>query len=350
MVLRREYLRHGWLLFLFAVVGSNVMLYHTAFGAQIIPADASPLVIGSFIDLAIVAPILYITWSRKWNWKYIVITMAAGLILVRFLIPMQYLEPFAPITWVGFAVEGAILFVELLLIVTFVKYLPSVIQTVKHRQLPVIHSFHHAVAEKVKNHPVIRVVCSEMLVFYFALASWKKQPVWNDASFTLHRKSSYIALMVMLIHAIVLETIGLHIFIHEISPVISIMLMVMNIYTVLFFVGDIQAVRLNPAVITDEKLYISLGLMKRMEIDWPNVECVIDDPDALKNKRTKDTVSFIAKDLEEVHPTIILQLKQPTEVAFYMGFKWKCNRVAIRVDEPDRFNRLVGEMVAKNKN
>ncbi|MUK87752.1 beta-carotene 15,15'-monooxygenase [Ornithinibacillus sp. L9] len=346
MVLKRELLHHGWLLFLFAVVGSNVVLYHTTFGVRIIPQDSNGVVIGSMIDLAIISPILYVTWMRKWSWKYILMTMAAGLILMRFLIPMQYLEPFATITWVGFAIEGLLVAVELFIIVSLVKYLPRIIQTVKQSTLPVIFSFHHAVAANVKHSPVIQVICSGMLMLYFAFACWKKQPRLDDSTFTLHRKTSFIAFQVMLIHAIIIETIGIHWWLHHWSPILSYILLILNIYSVILLVGDIQAVRLNPVLVTDKKLYISLGFMKRMEIEWSNVEKLIDDPQVLGEKPTKETIEFIAKDLEKLQYTVILQLKQPTYAALFLGVKRKYSRIAIRVDEPEKFMKVILEKVA----
>ncbi|MFD2043021.1 beta-carotene 15,15'-monooxygenase [Ornithinibacillus salinisoli] len=345
MVLKREFLRQAWLLFLFVVIGSNFMLYHTTFGASIIPKDSNAVVIGSIIDLSIISPILYVTWARKWNWKYIIMTMAVGLILVRFLIPMKYLEPFAPITWVGFAVEGLLVIIELLIVITLITYLPRIVQTVKQSTLPVLFSFHHAVTMKVKHSPIISVICSEMLLFYFAFACWKKHPHLNESTFTLHKKTSLIALQVMLIHAIIIETIGIHWWLHEWSPILSFILLVLNIYSVILLVGDIQAVRFNPVLVTDKKIYISLGLMKRMEIEWANVEKLIDDPKELQKKPTKETMEFIAKDLEKVLPTVILQLKQPTEASLLMGMKRKYSRVAIRVDEPGKFMELIKEKV-----
>ena len=48
-----------------------------------------------------------------------------------------------------------------------------------------------------------------MLMFYYACATWKKKRVETVYTITLHQKSSYTAFEVMLIHAIVIETIGI---------------------------------------------------------------------------------------------------------------------------------------------
>jgi len=83
----------------------------------------------------------------------------------------------------------------------------------------------------------------------------------------------------MMIHAIVIETIGIHWWLHEKSMVLSILLLILNVYSVLFFIADIQAVRLNPIYATNDALYLSLGLMKRTTIRFANIEKIEKDPE-----------------------------------------------------------------------
>ncbi|OZU89589.1 beta-carotene 15,15'-monooxygenase [Virgibacillus indicus] len=341
MVLKRNLLHHVWLVLLLLVLGSNAALYHTAFGMSVMPVNTNGVVAGSIFDLAIVSPILFIAWSRKRNWKYIAVTIAMGLILARFLIPMNFLAPFEAVTWIGFAVEGLLILLEILLLVTLFKYLPGIIRSVKQNSLPVIFSFPKAVHGKVSDAPIIRIICSEILVLYYAFASFRKRPMLNDDTYTLHKKSSLIALQLMLIHAIIFETIGIHWWLHDKSIILSVILLILNIYSVILLIADVQAVRLNPLQVTDERMYISLGLMKRMEIRWSDIEEVIDEPKMLQKKLSKDTIEFIARDFEEVHPDVILKLKYPVEATLFMGIKKQYNQVSIRVDDAERFRDLV---------
>ena len=97
-----------WLLLLILVISSNTVLYRTDFGISILPVETKSVVLGSMLDLVIVAPLLILAWKRKKSLKTLAILMAGGLVLTRFLIPMPYLEPFAAITWVGVAVEATL--------------------------------------------------------------------------------------------------------------------------------------------------------------------------------------------------------------------------------------------------
>jgi len=347
VIVKRSLYREFLLIMLFLLVLiSNVCLYRTAFGVEILQYNPNGAVVGSIIDLALVLPVLFMAWKRSWGWKNMILLAASGLILVRFLIPMEYLAPFESITWAGFLIEGLLVCFELLLIVTFFKYMPYITRSVKNSPLPVVFSFPNAVEQNMKKMPVIiQMICSELLMFYYAFASWNKKVKLCENQYSLHQKSSYIAFQVMLIHAIVFETAAIHWWLHEKYFLLSMILLLLNIYSVILFVADIQAVRLNPLKITEDRMYISLGLMKRMEIKWTDIETLIDEQEQLKQKVTEKTIEFIYRDLEEVYPNVILKLKHPVQATLIMGIKKEYEQVAIRVDEPERFKVILKEKI-----
>jgi len=145
----------------------------------------------------------------------------------------------------------------------------------------------------------------------------------------------------MLIHGIVVETIGIHWWLHEKSMVLSIILLILNVYSVIFFIADMQAVRLNPVHVTSDKLYLSLGLMKRAEICFDNIEELIEDKQELEGKLSKDTIDFVARDFGEAYPQFILKLKEPIEVTFLLGIKKKYHKIAIKVDHKQEFKTIL---------
>jgi len=347
MVIKKSSIHIVWPFLLLLVLASNFTLYRSSFGINMLPENTKGVVIGSLIDLTIVAPVLFLAWKRKLSWKNLIILMGGGLILARFLIPMEYLAPFKALTWVGFGIEGAVVLLELLLFVTLFVYLPKIIRTVKKSQLPLLFSFSNAVEEKVRKHPIIQVVCSEMLMFYYAFGIWRNKPQHRNNMFTLEKNSSYIAFQVMMIHGIVIETIGIHWWLHEKSFILALILLVLNIYTVILLLGDIQAVRFNPLQVEHDRMYVSLGLMKRMEIRWEDIAEVIEEREKLEQKLSKDTIEFIARDFEKIYPTVILKLKQPVKATLLMGLKKEYEQVAIRVDNAERFKEVLKEKLVQ---
>ncbi|MEQ7805484.1 beta-carotene 15,15'-monooxygenase [Priestia megaterium] len=349
MVLHKKTVSFVALFLLLLVISSNYVLYHSSFGLQSLPADFNGVVVGSILDLSLVAPLLFLAWQRKFSLKYFIVLMATGLIAARFIIPSEYLASFQSVMWLGAGIEGLLILFELSLLFMLVKNVPPILRRIKSSSLPLLFSFSRAVNEKFSKQPFIHVLCSEMLMFYYAFGTWKKQPSTEENTFTLYKRSSFVTFQIMIIHAIVIETLGLHWLLHNTSIILSIVLLILNIYSIIFFIGDIQALRLNPLRVEEDRIYISFGLAKRMEISFKDIEEIIEDTHILKQKIPSTTIEFIARDFETVHPDLLLTLKSPVEATLFMGIKKKYQQVAIRVDDPHAFKKIVKERLEKAK-
>lgn len=330
--------RHYLLVLLLFILTANMVLYYTTFGIQIILESSNGVVIGSIIDLALLTPILFLAWRRRWSIKNIIF---GGLIVVRFLIPIEFLEPFVAITWIGFAIEGLLILFEVYVLILLLKHLPIIVHSVKSSPLPTLFSFFDAMNQRMKTTPIIKVMCTELFMFYYALGSWWRKPRINDTAFTLHKNSSLIAVYIMALHSIVLETFANHWWLHAKLPIVSIIVLILNIYSIIFLIGNLQAIRFNPLQIREQKMYLSLGLMKRMIINIDNIDQVMDDSVLLQQKLSKDTIEFIARDLEPVNPQMILKLKNPVKTTFIFGIEKEYKFVAIRADEPERLKKTI---------
>ncbi|MGE7713309.1 beta-carotene 15,15'-monooxygenase [Priestia megaterium] len=249
--------------------------------------------------------------------------------------------------WLGVGIEGVLILFELLLLFMLVKNVPPILRRIKSSSLPLLFSFSRAVNEKFPKQTFLHILCSEMLMFYYAFGTWKKQPSNEGNTFTLYKRSSFITFQIMIIHAIVIETLGLHWLLHNTSMILSIILLILNIYSIVFFIGDIQALRLNPLQVDDDCLYVSFGLAKRMKIRFQDIEEIIEDTHILEQKIPSTTIEFIARDFETVHPDLLLILKSPIEATLFMGIKKKFKQVAIRVDDPHAFKKIVKERLEK---
>jgi len=232
-----------WLAFLFMVLVSNYMLYNTGLGSSILPIETNGVVLGSLIDLVVIVPVLWMLYKGKFSLKQAIFLAAFGCIAARFIIPLEHLQPFVAVTWAGFAIEAILILLEIFLVATLVRYLPRILDDVRASSLPDLFSFSQAVEKQIPKHPVIQMICSDLLVLYYGFASWKRQ---ERPGLTLHKNSSYIAFQLMIIHGIAIETIGIHWWLHEKSMILSIVLLIFNIYSVIFFISDFQSICLNP--------------------------------------------------------------------------------------------------------
>lgn len=324
------------LIFLVLILLSNFTLYRTSFIPLSLNEETKWIVIGSLFDLAILAPILILLISRHRgiSIKRFLSFMAFGLITAYFLIPNMYFTHFKFVAYFGFAYEIIIISLELFLIVVLIRHLPAIRREANQSESPWLFAFPIATHKRVGKHILTRIITSEIIMFTYAVGSFRKKATASPDSFTLHKNSSVLAINIMLIHAVVIETIGFHWFLHEKSLLLSIVLLILNVYTVLYFIGEIQAVRLNPMQVNRDGIFVSMGLSKRMFIPFSKIEHVQWGGDFTSSK---ETIEFIANDFEPQAPHVVMTLTEAVEATMFMGFIKKYTSVAIRVDEPEKF-------------
>lgn len=333
MVYRKTRKAYLAMAFLLLVLASNFLLYQSGVQNFLSLEITSGVAIGSLIDLAIVVPLLfYVTF--KISIKQTIGLMIAGLVIARFIIPTELFAPFAGILYTGILVEVLLVLSELGLLFLVIWKVP---QIRKEMNDGLLYSLLPATSKVVTENIFIRIVMSEFLMMYYACFTWKKKAPRHASVVTMHEKTSAVAFNMMLIHAIIIETIGLHWWLHEKSFVLSIILLVLNIYSVFFFLADIQITRLHPLELKNGNLYVTKGLAARIivplhmikEVEWGA---------ALPSK---NTLKFIYQDFEELEPQAIIHLHEPIEATMFMGMKKRVTEFSIRVDEPQKLKELL---------
>lgn len=332
MVLTRK--KNLWIVFGFLILLTNVAIYQTSFGSSIISSHATGIVIGSLVDLAIIAPLSIMFAHDKFTIKKLILYTALGCITARIIIPMEYLEPFTFITWTGLALEGCIILIELYIVITMVRYARKILADIKDSHLPAIYKVEEAVERYVRPHFLMQVIIAEVVMFYYSLGTWRKKA---SEGITLHKNTNFMALHVMMIHAILVETIVIHWWLYSVSPILSFVLLILNIYSILFLLGNIQVMRLTPVLINEKHLYISYGLMKKAKIKYDNIDEVITDNNRLQQQLSKKTLTFVVREFDETYPSVILKMKKPVVATYYLGMQREHKEVAIKVDDPKRF-------------
>lgn len=337
MVYRKTRKANLALAFLLLLLSTNFLLYQSGVPDFLSLQLTSGVAIGSLIDLAIVAPILvYVAF--KISIKQTIGLMVLGLVLAKFLIPAELYAPYKGILYTGLALEALLVFAELAFIFIVIRKASAIRSEMKEMNEEAIYSLLPSVEKVATNNVFIRVIMSEFLMFYFALFTWKKKAPSHEGVVTMHEKTNAVAMNIMLIHAIVIETIGLHWWLHEKSLVLSIILLVLNIYSVFFIIADIQITRLHPMEIKNGKLYITQGMASRIIVSLSNIK-EVEWGTALPSK---NTLQFVYKDFEKVDPQAIVHLHKPVEAVMFMGIKKKVTEFAIRVDEPEKLKQLLG--------
>ncbi|RNF40069.1 beta-carotene 15,15'-monooxygenase [Planococcus salinus] len=341
-VMRQTNFAKWALALLFFVLLSNFLLYRSPLSTTIIPEETFWVVSGSLFDLAVVAPLLLLA-SFRLSAKQFVALVAGGFIISRVIIPAVYFEPFSVLFYIGAGMEAVFLLAEVALLGLLIVHTPAIYRSIKSQSESPLFSLFPAAYERVKPNPLVSVILSEGLMFYYAFFSWRKKPMEGPHTVSLHKNTSAIAFYIMLIHAIVIETIGLHWWLHDKSVILSIVLLVLNLYSVVYFIGEIQAIRLHPLSIKDGNLKVALGLSKRMVVPL----------DAIQNIRWgdrpgKDALEFIAKDIEEPEAQVVIEFETPQPAYLFYGRTKYVKEIALRVDDPEKLKNLLEQRQTDN--
>lgn len=336
MVYRKTRKANLAIVFLLLVLATNFLLYQSGVQDFLSLQVTSGAAIGSMIDLVIVAPLLVFA-SFKISFKQTLGLMVMGLVATRFLIPTELYAPYRGILYTGLALEGLLILAELALVFVVIRKASVIRQQMKEMKEDAIYSLLPTVEKVATKNVVIRILISEFLMFYYAFFAWKKKAPSHVSVVTMHEKTSAIAFNIMLIHAIVIETIGLHWWLHDKSFVLSIVLLLLNIYSVIYFIADIQITRLHPLEIKNGKLYITQGLSARIIVPLS----MIKEVQWGATLPSKDTLKFVYKDFEELEPQLIIHLRDPVEATMFMGMKKSVTEFAVRVDEQEKLKTLL---------
>ncbi|WP_175987791.1 hypothetical protein [Bacillus sp. Marseille-Q1617] len=335
MVLRETVFSKWAVLLLGLVLVSNVLLYQPFTQETLMIELERGVILGSLLDMVVVSPILVYA-AFKVSKKQVIGFMVAGLVLARFLIPEEFFAPYTMLLYAGVGFEALLFLVELSLIGFLVWKIPQVRTEMKRAGEAAVFSMLPAAEKAVGSHALLKVLISEALLFYYLIFSWRKQPPSHDGCITMHKKTSALAMNIMIIHAIVIESIGLHWWLHSKWPILSIVLLLLNVYGVFLFIAEIAVMRLHPLEVKNGKLYVTQGLMQRIIVPLEYIKKY-----EWGATPEEQTMTFMYNDLEQTEPQVIIHFKEPVEATLFMGRKKSVSSIALRVDDPGKLKQLL---------
>lgn len=324
------------------IVISNFFIYRLEF-MQPLPNEVA---LGSLIDLMFVIPLLiyFFLMKKKYSLKYMVPLAFAGYGVALLIIPHGFLSSYSFVKYIVLAGEGAFLLVEFYIVFKLLKNLPSIIRYMKKLDVPF---FQNQISQSLSRHlksssRLVDIITSEISMFYYSLFSWKAKrvtPKEDQQIFTFHQKTSVIALYIMLIHALVIESVGLHFLLHNWNEIIAYISLALNIYTLIYILGEIQAIRLNPIVLSKKHLYLQVGLGKGLSVPLESIKSITsyEGPEVLSSIESKKVFDCVLPDLTKEKPAFEIELYAPMEAKFMYGFKKKVTKVHLRPDDPQGF-------------
>ncbi|OAH61094.1 hypothetical protein AWH49_02045 [Domibacillus aminovorans] len=232
---------------------------------------------------------------------------------------------------------------ELVLVFYVLRKIPHIRQEMNNH--PAIYSMLPAIEKTETKNKLVSIIVSEFLMFYYAFFTWRKKAPAHKGTVTMHKKTSAIAMNMMIIHAVVIETIGIHWWLHEKSMVLSIILLVLNIYSIIFFLAETQVIRLHPVEIKDGKLYATQGLTRRIIVPLSMIKEV-----KWGDESDEEALEFMLREFEPVEAQVAIVLHEPIEATMFMGRKKCVSELAFRIDEPEKLKYLLSENIRNGVN
>lgn len=186
-----------------------------------------------------------------------------------------------------------------------------------------------ACAEIFGNGYAGRAVAFEISIIYYAFYGWRRRA---PAGFTVHQRNSWATLVGVVVFLIGVESVGAHLVVQMWSVKAAWIVTTLDIYGLLWFLGDYQALRLRPTRIESDTLILSYGLRWRAHIPLSAIAAIAPVRSEADWKR-KRVLKMAMLD----EPRLIIRFATPQMVHGLAGITRTFDAIAILADDDAGF-------------
>ncbi|MCG7314708.1 hypothetical protein MHL30_16395 [Priestia flexa] len=327
------------LLLIGLIMCANFIVYRTsAFGP--VPNE---VVIGSLLDFLMVIPLLLYVFifRQKPTLHHFIGVISRLSILAYIAIPKPYFTHYSLTSYLIFIIIGLLTISACLYLYRFLSILPLLkrsylAEATNYALFPI--NLEKALETTFHNLKTSPWWLHDLSILYYT-CSFKKKVHVNGSSFSYHKSANGVALNLVIIHAIVLETVGVHYFLHQWSPALSMILLLLNIYGIVFMIAEIQAIRLSPYVLTTKELILQTGLTKRAIIPLATIKEIkwYDGAETFTKAEQAHLYDARLNDFVPEKPTFEIQLHQKQTLTLPYGITKEIDRIVLNVDDKHTF-------------
>ncbi len=176
----------------------------------------------------------------------------------------------------------------------------------------------------------------EVSMFYYAFGrlSAKNRP----EGFTYHKESGVKALYIVLVFIIMVETVALHVLLHNWNPIVAWVLTGLSLYTAVQFTAFTRSLGARPILIQANVLFLRYGIMANVDIDLDSIEKAYSHTSDLPEDKSVHKLGLLGA-LEQHN--VILELKEEVVIKGLYGKKIQTSKIALWLDEPSTFIKAV---------
>jgi hypothetical protein len=183
-------------------------------------------------------------------------------------------------------------------------------------------------------------IAFEAAVVWFATRAWRARPEApaGSATFTGHRKAGYGGMVAGLLLVVIIDLLLIHILVSLWSSAVAWVLTGLGLYTLVWIVGDLQAIRLRPSWMDGDRLCMRLGLRWSVAVPRTAVRGV-------RKLGRGEAVTGALKLALPNAPRVLVELDAPATAEGVYGMMRTVNAVELGVDDPDAFVQQFGPEV-----
>ena len=293
---------------------------------------------GTTFDLCLSIPILYyflVVRRRGAHPASVIPIFALGALAARYVVPRPYHDFLRALAPLGSALE----FVVLGLVVVRVRRAGASLRAGGHGDP--VEKIGIAVAAIFGDGRVAGAVTAEATIAWYALFSWRRRPD-PERGITFYRVSGWSTVLAVLMLLIAAEGSAAHLMLARWSVRAAWTFTVLDIYTVLWLLGDFQALRLRPTTFDGDTLRLRFGSRWSADVAASNIASVARlAPGAFP--KAKDVLRFSMLD----EPAYAIEFREPVLVSGMLGLSRRVRAVGVLPDQPERFESLLGDFLAR---
>lgn len=178
------------------------------------------------------------------------------------------------------------------------------------------------------------VVASEVTVLSYALSGWRRKPDVPEGarSFTVHQKSGWSSVVACILVLIAAESLGAHLLLQLWSRRVAWIMTSLDLYGMLWVLGDFNALRLRPSLVTDDVLQIRYGLRWSLNVSREDIASARPYTAAdLEGAGRRHTLRVAMID----EPRDLITLRSVAVARGFAGMRKSVTAIAIRADQEE---------------
>ena len=318
------------------IVFSSVLVFIELYVSRSMLYQVPYIPLAVVFDMIVIIPIMYYFILVRPN---IVSKFTVWIIFLVSIAGVNFLMPQKSIKYLDM-LYTIIPLVELFIIGFTLFKIKSIVKQFKHHDedsMYVSDSIIHTLEGFTSSRIAISILSSEISFIYFSILGWFKVYVpKNDTKvFTYHETSNYRSILIAFAIATLLGAIGTHFILNIFSSMLAWIITISTLYTILYMVGDANAARLQPMIISKETFYLRVANRQRVDINLDNIISVT------QRKREHTIGEKKVDDVLELYlineANIEMTLKNDVRVNGLFGSKKVGKVLAFYVDNPYAF-------------